>query len=366
MSRRGATPSTAEIPVRVRRRGRRGRRVAVAVLSVLVLLVIAAAAGASYLLYKPDHNIAAGTPVELTVAKGASTAAIAEQLAGAGVVDNALMFRVKARSADADGDLRAGDYALETGMGYEAAIAALKKGPALVFTDVTIPEGFTAKQIAARFAKRAGLSEAELLTLVTTGAPQFAAEHPYLKGAFRDSLEGYLFPATYRVKEGTSAEQVIETMLDKFDSVMADVDLTYAASKNLTLQDTVVIASMIEREARLDKERRTISSVIYNRLKADMRLQLCATVLYEMPPGTTRLTYADLELDSPYNTYKNAGLPPGPISNPGQKSLQAAARPSATKFLYYVLTGEDGSHTFTSNYAEFQQAVKHSRELTAD
>lgn len=350
---------------RVRRRSR-VRTVVLVLLAAVVLLAAAAAVIGWDMLYRRNHDIAAGEPVEITIAKGSSTSAIAEKLSSAGVVDNALMFRVKTRSAGAEGALRAGTYALTTGMGYEAAIDALKKGPALVFTDVPVPEGFTARQIAARFAKRTDVSEDELLDLVLGGAPDLAEDYPFLKGAYRDSLEGYLFPATYRVKEGASAEQIVRQMLDKFEAEMSDIDLGYAKSKNLTLSDVVVVASAIEREARLDSERRVISSVIYNRLKARMRLQLCATVLYEMPPGTTRLTYADLESDSPYNTYRINGLPPGPISNPGRASLEAAAKPKKTDYLYYVLTGEDGSHTFTSSYAEFQRAVTRSRELTGD
>ncbi len=349
-----------------RRRRRTARAVALAVVGVLVAGMVVAAVTAWSLLYRPEHDVPAGKPAEVVLEKGMTTSAIAEELVAEGVVANALRFRVSARSAGADGDLRAGTYQLETGMTDDAVIARLKQGPPVEFVEVPIPEGFTAKQVAARVAKRTGISKDELLALMTRGAPELAAERPYLKGAYRDSLEGYLFPATYRVKEGASARQVVDMMLDKFEIEMARIDLAYARSKNLTPADVVNVASMIEREARLAKERKLISSVIYNRLKRDMRLQLCATVLYEMPPGTTRLTYADLESRSPYNTYRIAGLPPGPISNPGRASLEAAARPSKTDYLYYVLTGEDGSHTFTSDYGAFQRAVVHSRVLTAD
>lgn len=333
----------------------------------LVVVLGAASAGAGwYVLTRPDHDIDAGETVEMTIVSGSNTTEIAEQLASAGVVDNARMFRLKVRNAGAGTQLKAGTYTLATGMGYEAALAELAKGPDIVTYTVTIPEGFTTRQIAARFAKRAGIPEDELLELVTTGAPKLAADRPYLKDAYRGSLEGYLFPATYTVKEGASSEQVVEMMLDKFDAEMAGVDLTYAQSKNLTLTDVMILASIVEREARLDSERPIVSSVIYNRLKAKMRLQLCATVLYEMPAGTTRLTYDDLKLDSPYNTYIHNGIPPGPISNPGIKSIKAAAQPKKTDYLYYVLTGEDGSHTFTSSYAAFQKAVGRSRELTGN
>lgn len=361
---------TQQTPVTARpRRSRARRRIVVALVAIAVVVVLAAAAAAAggwYLFMRPEHDIAAGEPVEVTITQGASTAEIAETLVGAGIVENARMFRLRARNSQTDGQLKAGNYALTTGMSYDDALAALAKGPNIVFFDVPIPEGFTAVQIAARFAKRTGVSEDEMLALVTKGAPQFVAGHPYLAGAYKDSLEGYLFPATYRVKEGTPPADIVEMMLQKFDTEMDGIDLTFAKSKNLTPSDIVIMASVIEREARLDNERPLVSSVIYNRLKKRMRLQLCATVLYTMPAGTTRLTYDDLEVESPYNTYLHEGLPPGPISNPGLKSLQAAAAPAQSDYLYYVLTGEDGSHTFTASYSAFQKAVKKSRELTGD
>lgn len=344
-----------------RRRATAVRALAAGVLSLAVFAVVGAFAWRAAT--APVHSIEAGRPTKVTIARGSTTAEIAEQLARAGIIDNPLVFRWKVREAKLDGALRAGRYRLTTGMGYAAAIEALKRGPAPEYVEVVIPEGFTAVRIARRVADKTGIAEAELLELMTRGAPRFVSDYPFLEGAFRDSLEGYLFPATYRIPEGASAERVVRMMLDAFAANFARVDLSYARSRNLTDRDVLIIASIIEREARLAAERPKVASVIYNRLKKRMRLQLCATVLYEMPEGTTRLTYKDLELDSPYNTYRRAGLPPGPISNPGLASLKAAAKPADTDYLYYVLTGEDGSHTFTSSYAEFERAIGRSREL---
>ncbi len=325
-------------------------------LAVLVIIGSSVAGAGWYALYRPQHDVAPGSTTEIVIAKGASTARIAETLASSGIVDNQLMFRLRARDADIDGQLKAGTYEMRTGMGYEAALEQLKKGPDVVYVEVVIPEGFTGKKIAARFASQTSIDETELLGLIEQGAPRFAADHPYLKGAFRDTLEGFLFPATYRVKEGATAEDVVEMMLDAFEANTADLDLSYAESKNLTLTDVVTIASMIEHEAKIEKEFPLVASVVYNRLKAKMKLQLCATVLYTLPKSRETLTNEDLKTDSPYNTYLHNGLPPGPVGSPGLKTLRAAASPSRTEYLYYVLTGKNGSHTFTTNYADFLKA----------
>lgn len=340
------------------RRKRRWGVVALAVGGLLVALLAVAAAAGWYLLLKPDRDVAPGSPVQIAVRQGTSTAQIAHSLATAGVVNNALMFRIQARLAAKKGVLKAGVYDFVTRMPDDVVIQKLQHGPDVVYFDVPIPEGFTGKQIAARIAKRTGISEEELLNLIESGAPQFAPAHPYLAGAYGDSLEGYLFPATYRIKKGTTATQTVEMMLQKFDAETGGLDLSYARSKGMDLAQVVTLASIIEREVRLAKEYPLVSSVIYNRIAANMRLQLDSTVFYTLPEGTTTLTSADLHSDNPYNTYTHRGLPPGPLSNPGMEALQAAAHPANTKYYYYVLTGKDGSQTFTTNYKDFLAAVK--------
>jgi len=348
---------TARPPRRPKRRGGAGK---VILGLLLVLLIVAAALGAAgwYRFLRPENDIAAGKKVEIVIEKGSGTAAIARTLVDAGVVPNSEMFRLQAKRAGADGKLKAGEYQLSTGMPYELVLDKLQKGPNIVYYDVVIPEGFTARQVAARFAKRAKLDEDVLLGLVLEGAEQFSAKHPYLKGAYGGSMEGFLFPATYRVKEGTSEEAVVEMMLKKFDDEIAQIDMSYAESKNLTVTDVVSIASIIERETNLAKEYPLVASVIYNRLKIRMKLQLDSTVFYGLKPGDTVINMSDLKNNEPHNTYSHAGLPAGPISNPGAQALEAAAHPAATDYLYYVLTGKDGSQTFTNNYPDFLEAVK--------
>jgi UPF0755 protein len=334
----------------------RGSRITIIVLMSVAAVLLIAAGVTGWLFTRTEHPTAAGQHVEVRIPQGAGVEQIGRMLSSYGVINNALAFDLRVKLAHTS--LRPGTYELATGMPDDLVASQLAKGPQITYYDIPIPPGFTAKQVAKRFAARAGVSEDEMMSLVTSGAPQFAGEHPYLQGAFGGSLEGFLCPATYRIKQGTKPAAIVEMMLDKTDQVVAGLDLGYAKSKNLTLTDVVTIASIIEREAKLSKDRPNVASVIYNRLHAHMRLQLDSTVFYVAPEGTSHLSNSDLYIDSPYNTYRHAGLPPGPIANPGVDALNAAAHPTQSKYLYYVLTGKDGSQTFATTYAGFLAAVK--------
>jgi UPF0755 protein len=249
-------------------------------------------------------------------------------------------------------------------MAYDEVIATLLVGPPLEYTTVTIPEGFTIEQMAVRFEESCGIPSVEFTSLALGQAMTFADEHPYLADVYNGSLEGYLFPKTYRVVNGSDAADVIGMMLDQFDAELATVDLTQATGRGLSLNGFVTLASMVEREARVSDERPLVASVIYNRLDRGMRLEIDATIEYVIKKNRPRLLNRDLEIDSPFNTYRNAGLPPGPIASPGLASLAAVAAPAETNYLYYVLTSTDGSHTFTETYEEFLIAKEKSREVT--
>jgi UPF0755 protein len=352
-------PGMFSDPSRLQRH--KGNRVGIIVVMVAAALIVVGVATGWWLLTRTEHPKAAGQRVEVRLPQGASTEQIARTLSSYGVINNGLMFQVRAKLDQRV--LRSGTYEFTTGMPDDLVIETLSSPPKVTYYDVLIPEGFTAKQVARRFAARAGVSEDEMMSLVTSGAPKFAAEHPYLQGAAGDSLEGYLFPATYRIKKGTKPTAIVEMMLGKFDAAAAKLDLSYAKSKNLTLTDVVIIASMLEREAKLARDYPRISSVIYNRLHAKMRLGLDSTIFYIVPEGTKELSKADIWNMNPYNTYRHSGLPPGPISNPGAGALEAAAHPANTKYLYFVLTGKDGSQTFTVTYADFLKAVDKYRRV---
>jgi len=227
-------------------------------------------------------------------------------------------------------------------------------GPATLKTeDVTIPEGYTRSQIA-DVAKDAGLSgDYEKATakapkgfdIAKTGAPKDA------------SLEGFLFPATYELEKGASVDDLVKDQLSAFDQNISQVDLKAAEQKNLTIYDVVTIASMIEREVQVPKERPLVAAVIYNRLAQGIPLGIDATLRYDLDNFDKPLTESDLQTDSPYNTRLVTGLPPTPIANPGLDSLKAAADPANVDYLYYVVKpGTCGEHFFTSDYDKFLAA----------
>jgi UPF0755 protein len=338
--------------------GATGRRVLLYVLGVVLVIALVG----SWLLLRTEKSVPAGKPVTVVIQPGESTAQIGRQLAYVGVVPNSLMFRLQSRFL-ANGKLKDGDYKFKTGSQYDAVIKKLVSGPDITYYQVVIPEGFTAKQVARRIAAKANIPEDELMSLVTSGAPQFEKEFQFLKGAYGGSLEGYLFPKTYKIKEGTSAKAAIRMMLGQFNTEFAAVDLTYAKKHGVEATGVVTIASIIEKEVKLSREYPLVSSVIYNRLAKPMRLQLDSTIFYFLPEGETHITDADLFNMNPFNTYRRMGLPPGPLANPGMAALEAAAKPSASKYYYYILTGKDGSQTFTTTYEDFLVAKKKYKEV---
>lgn len=329
----------------------------------LILAVGIPAYGVWNILLRPQVTVEAAVPVRIVVPSGSDTKTIAEVLASKGVIENAAMFRLRARVDGIDSKLRPGEYDLTTGMRYKNVVARLLSGPSLDYVTVTVPEGFTVVQIAERLEKQMGIPAVEFTDLAMKQAASFASGHPLLGGVSTGSLEGYLFPKTYRIAKGSTAREAIEMMLAQFDKELAQVDLSYAESKGLNTHEVVTIASMIEREARVPKERPIVSSVIYNRLSKNMRLEIDATIEYILPGTRPRLLNKHLKINSPYNSYMYGGLPPGPIASPGLASLESAAHPADTEYLYYVLTSTDGSHTFTKTLEEFLIAKEKSREV---
>jgi len=235
---------------------------------------------------------------------------------------------------------------------FAVKVFGKKKPPPVKTYKVVIPEGFTVNQTAERFEEATGgrITAADFLA-------QAKATHPYsfLKDS-KNGSEGFLFPKTYEVTANTTAAQAVNMMLKQYSKETSGLDWSRAAALGITPYQAVIVASMIEREVKLPTERPVVASVIYNRLAKKMKLGICATVEYSLGHWKPVLTDADLKVDSPYNTYKIDGLPPGPICSPGFESIRAALYPDATNYLYYILTSPaEGKHSFTADYAQFAQ-----------
>ena len=213
---------------------------------------------------------------------------------------------------------------------------------------VVVPEGLSIKQTADKVESQCKISAVDFTNAAKEGG--------YTYGFLRDAggnLEGFLFPKTYTVTDRTSARGLVEMMLTQYQKETKGLDWARAGVRKMSPYQILIIASLIEKEARLPEERPVIASVIYNRLNAAMKLQIDATVQYALGKWKQALSYNDLKVDSPYNTYKIKGLPPAPICSPGFESIRAALYPTTTNYLYYILTSPEGRHSFTNDYQQF-------------
>jgi UPF0755 protein len=304
-------------------------------------------------LFQPFKGDGEGT-VRVLIPTGATVSQIGDILEQNDVISSASFFRARVTLGGSRGDLKPGHYKLRHDMSYGAAIDALSEGPPKDIVTITIPEGRSRGEIAP-IVEQAGL--AGNYKQASLRSPELSLARYRATGA--KSLEGFLFPATYELKKNADASDLVAKQLEAFKSQFANVDLRRAKSKNLTPYDVLIIASMVEREAGVAKDRPLIASVIYNRLKAGIPLGIDATIRYALGNWTRPLRESELASATPYNTRKVAGLPPGPIGNPGIESIQAAANPAKTDYLFFVVKpcGE-GEHAFSETDAEFQQDVE--------
>jgi len=304
---------------------------------VALLVIVAAGAGALWTgLVFLDRSLPS-TSVQVIIPRGATLSDIATLLESHGVIRNALSFRILARVRHADEEVRAGAYAFAPHESASEILEQLRSGGAQVATWVTIPEGFTAAQIAQR--------------LQVEGVGRATA----FERAFRGH-EGYLFPSTYLVPLAATPAQVTSMLTDQFAKELPPDAAARARALHVSVAQAVTVASLVEREAQIEPDRPLIAGVIYNRLRLGMPLQIDATVEYALPNHKSELSLHDLQVNSPYNTYQHTGLPPTPIANPGLPSLLAALHPAKTDALYYVYCG-NGHHVFAKTLAEHQANV---------
>lgn len=318
------------------------------ILSLIVILLMSV-----YILMSlsPVASKGKGREVVVTIPVRASAHQVGDILKQNKLVRNRLVFTLYARYTGMDSRIRAGEYSLNNSLSTPELLRELVEGH-LAEQSFTVPEGYTTAQIADLLAARGLADRQKFLKAVSEREFPYAFTQGLPKGEKR--LEGYLFPDTYQADSGSTEISIIDMMLSRFQREMEELDYEALAENNgVTLHQALTIASMVEREALADEERPLIAGVIYNRLKMGMPLQLCATVQYALGATKPKLYYEDLEIDSPYNTYKIYGLPPGPISMPGRKSLLAAVQPSSTEYLYYVAKA-DGTHAFATTLAEHE------------
>ncbi|MBN1150885.1 endolytic transglycosylase MltG [candidate division WOR-3 bacterium] len=319
-----------------------------------VLSFIVALYSCSLLDYSESSTVNGADSAVFVIESGSSVKEIADNMEKAGILlseDRRYFLRALVRDGD-DRYIKSGNYVLPVPSNPESLALALKKGPVRNF--VTIPEGLTIEEVAHTLKSEASCDSGQFVGICKN--PEFVSNIFESYGyEFRPvSLEGFLYPSSYDFGFGVTPEKAAQEMIFLHFKVTDSIEKN--AETGLDGYESVILASMIEKEAKADQERSLIASVYINRLRIGMPLQCDATVLYALGGHRERLLFKDLEIDSPYNTYRNTGLPPTPICSPGKKSIEAAFNPSHTDYLYYVAK-DDGTHIFSKTYSEHIKAV---------
>jgi UPF0755 protein len=326
---------------------------------VIILVVLAGiAAGAwvgwqQYARLEAPYKGYADAERFVEVPSGLGTQAIGRLLVDAGIVPDATAWRLAVWRSGKSTALKAGEYRFAEAMSPSAVVEKIARGDVYV-RSLTFPEGLTIRQMSAIFAQ-AGFGAAEEFVAAARDERLVAALDP----AARD-LEGYLFPDTYTLPRRATARDLVQRMVERFESVMTPDLRQAAAGRGLTVREAVTLASLVEKETAAPDERPIVAAVYHNRLRQRMGLQCDPTVIYALELRgrfNGNLTKTDLTVDSPYNTYRYRGLPPGPIAAPGRLALEAAVRPAAVEYLYFV-SRNDGSHVFASTLAEHNRNVQ--------
>ena len=320
-----------------------------------LLLIIVIAGAATFYLWRgvalPYRGFAGEQFVVIDT--GSSVSGIGQALANAGIVRDVRSFQIAARLKGAERRMQAGEYRFADAATAFEVVDRIGRGD-VYKRPITFPEGRTAAEMAAIFAERAS-GDAEAFLAASRDVARVSTFDPLAR-----DLEGYLFPSTYLLPRSATATTLVTQMVQGFDKSF-DADLRAAATAaGLTIREAVTMASLVEEEAQVPAERPMISAVYHNRLKIGMGLQCDATVIYAMQRAGTwngNIRRVDLAMDSPYNTYRYRGLPPGPIANPGRASLEAAVKPASVPYLYYV-SRNDGSHAFATTLDEHNRNVQ--------
>lgn len=324
--------------------------------AVMVALALFGLGGITYL----SGGSGDGEAVELTVPEGTSVAGVGALLVEHGVIRSPLAWRLRARLDDRAGRILAGEYQLRRGMSIDEALTVLAAGPSAPDSfRVLIPEGLTVRQTleAIAGAKDSPFTVEQLRAALNGVAlPEWVPVSGLPANA--EPFEGLLFPDTYEFPLDIDPQSVLARLLQQTERVIGEIQ----PPEGLSRYQVLVMASLIEREARLREEQARISAVMHNRLRRGMQLQIDATVLYALGEHKDRVLYRDLEIDSPWNTYRNPGLPPTPISGAGRAAIEAAANPAAEDYLFYVVVDpETGRHGFSRTIEEHNRLRQEAR-----
>lgn len=301
-----------------------------------------------------EPKLPKGTDVIVKIAPGTPTSVIAQTLEDKEIIPSAKKFSAEMRIKGLENSLQAGEYELQTGMDAKELIKKLTTGEVRYIT-IVIPEGFNVRQIAELFDEKELVKKDDFLNAAKDYMP-----YDYMKTDDADiefKCEGFLFPATYNILPGTSAESMLKILTGEFDNRFTAQMKETIKEKNLTVREFVTLASLVEKEAAYDEDRKYIAKAFLVRWKIHMHLQSCATIQYILGFAKPELTIADTRLPSPYNTYLHYGLPPGPIANPGILAMQSVLDPSEETYLYFVVK-KDGKHIFSKTYDEHLAAIE--------
>ena len=327
------------------------RRLVISAVVILGIIILAAATVFSLYMGNASEPVDPDNKemVSVNIPSGVGTGDIADILSENNIIDNTVVFKFLSKTKGADGKYKAGEYSLSPSMPMEEIMKVLISGKADTIR-FTIPEGYDIKRTTEKLASE-GLINADVFAKeIESGQFDYKFLESAPAGANR--LEGYLFPETYDIYTTANEHDIIDKMLYEFNKVFTDEYYARAKELKMSVNEVITLASVIEREARVSEDRPIIASVFYNRLKIGMPLQSCATVQYILGEQKAVLSIKDTKVESPYNTYLNAGLPPGPIASPGADSIKAALYPAETDYLYFLAKG-DGTHAFSATYEQF-------------